>query len=26
MVLRNFDKTGNAAVFGENVNLTFKCE
>jgi len=26
MVLRNLDKTGNAAVFGENVSLTFTCE
>jgi hypothetical protein len=26
MVLQNLDKTGNAAVFGENVNLTFTCE
>jgi hypothetical protein len=26
MVLQNIDKTGNAAVFGENVNLTFTCE
>jgi hypothetical protein len=26
MVLQNLDKTGNAAVFGENINLTFRCE
>ncbi len=26
MVLQNLDKTGNAAVFGENINLTFSCE
>jgi hypothetical protein len=26
MVLQDLDKTGNAAVFGENVNLTFRCE
>jgi hypothetical protein len=26
MVLQNMDKTGNAAVFGENVSLTFTCE
>lgn len=26
MVLQNVDKTGNAAVFGENVALTFTCE
>ena len=26
MVLQNLDKTGNAAVFGENINLTFTCE
>lgn len=26
MVLQNLDKTGNAAVFGENVSLTFTCE
>jgi hypothetical protein len=26
MVLRNLDKTGNAAAFGENVSLTFTCE
>ena len=26
MVLKNLDKTGNAAVFGENVNLTITCE
>ena len=26
MVLQNVDKTGNAAVFGENVSLTFTCE
>jgi hypothetical protein len=26
MVLQDLDKTGNAAVFGENINLTFRCE
>jgi hypothetical protein len=26
MVLKNLDKTGNAAVFGENVSITFTCE
>jgi putative hemolysin len=26
MVLQNLDKAGNAAVFGENVSLTFTCE
>jgi hypothetical protein len=26
MVLQNVDTTGNAAVFGENVSLTFTCE
>lgn len=26
MVLLNLDKTGNAAVFGENINITFTCE
>jgi hypothetical protein len=26
MTLQNLDKTGNAAVFGENVSLTFTCE
>jgi hypothetical protein len=26
MVLQNVDKQGNAAVFGENVSLTFTCE
>ena len=26
MVLQKLDKTGNAAVFGENVSLTFSCE
>ena len=26
MVLQSLDKTGNAAVFGENVSLTFTCE
>jgi len=26
MILQNLDKTGNAAVFGENINLTFTCE
>jgi hypothetical protein len=26
MVLQNLDKEGNAAVFGENINLTFTCE
>ncbi len=26
MVLQNLDKTGNAAVFGENINLTFTCD
>jgi hypothetical protein len=26
MVLQNVDKTGNAAVFGENVSLTFTCD
>jgi len=26
MVLQNLDKTGNAAVFGENISLTFICE
>jgi hypothetical protein len=26
MVLQNLDTTGNAAVFGENINLTFSCE
>ena len=26
MVLQNMEKTGNAAVFGENVSLTFTCE
>jgi hypothetical protein len=26
MVLQNLDKTGNAAVFGENISLTFSCE
>ncbi len=26
MVLQNLDKAGNAAVFGENVNITFTCE
>jgi hypothetical protein len=26
MVLQNLDKTGTAAVFGENINLTFSCE
>jgi hypothetical protein len=26
MVLQNLDKTGNAAVFGENVSITFTCE
>lgn len=26
MVLQNLDKTGNAAVFGENISLTFTCE
>lgn len=26
MVLQNLDKTGNAAVFGENISLIFSCE
>jgi hypothetical protein len=26
MVVKNLDKTGNAAVFGENVSITFTCE
>jgi hypothetical protein len=26
MVLQNLDKTGDAAIFGENVNITFTCE
>ena len=26
MVLQNLDKTGNAAVFGKNIDLTFTCE
>jgi hypothetical protein len=26
MVLQNLDKTGNAAIFGENVTITFACE
>jgi hypothetical protein len=26
MVQQNLDKTGNAAVFGENISLTFSCE
>ncbi len=26
MVLQNLDKTGNAAVFGENISITFTCE
>jgi len=26
MLLQNLDKTGNAAVFGENIDLTFSCE
>jgi len=26
MVLQNTDKIGNAAVFGENVTLTFTCD
>jgi hypothetical protein len=26
LVLQNLDKTGNAAVFGENVSITFTCE
>jgi len=26
MVLQNMDKTGNAAVLGENVSITFICE
>jgi hypothetical protein len=26
MVLQSLDKTGNAAVFGENISLTFSCE
>jgi hypothetical protein len=26
MVLKNLDKTGNAAIFAENVSLTFTCE
>jgi hypothetical protein len=26
MVLKNLDKTGNAAIFGESVSLTFTCE
>jgi hypothetical protein len=26
MVLQNLDETGNAAVFGENISLTFICE
>jgi hypothetical protein len=26
MVLQNVDKSGDAAVFGENVSLTFTCE
>lgn len=26
MVVQNLDKTGNAAVFGENVSMTFTCE
>jgi hypothetical protein len=26
MVLQALDKTGNAAVFGENVSITFTCE
>jgi hypothetical protein len=26
MVLANLDKTGNAAVFGENITLTFTCD
>src|SRR5450755_3539526 len=26
MVLQNLDKNGNAAIFGENINLTFTCE
>jgi hypothetical protein len=26
MVLKNLDKTGNAAVFVENVSITFTCE
>ena len=26
MVLQNLNTTGNAAVFGENINLTFTCE
>jgi hypothetical protein len=25
MVLQNLNQTGNAAVFGENINLTFTC-
>jgi hypothetical protein len=26
MVLQDLDKTGNAAVFGENISITFTCE
>jgi hypothetical protein len=26
MVLQNLDKSGNAAVFGESVSITFSCE
>jgi hypothetical protein len=26
MVLQNLDKTGNAAVFGENISIIFTCE
>jgi hypothetical protein len=26
MVLQNLDKNGNAAIFGENINITFTCE
>jgi hypothetical protein len=25
MVMQNLNQTGNAAVFGENINLTFTC-
>jgi hypothetical protein len=26
VILQNLDKTGNTAVFGDNINLTFTCE
>jgi hypothetical protein len=26
MVLKNLDKNGNAAIFGEDIRLTFTCE